>query len=91
MDIYVGAPVNRDLVDAKNQKPTTDATGLAAGQFDLNDPQSGLPVTVTISVTFGNKTYVAETFFTPNPTQAPTATPGPSKTPTGTATSSPTP
>ncbi len=91
VDIFVGAPVNLDINDGKGEKPTTDATGLATGQFDLNDPKSGLPVTVSITVTLGNKTYHAETFFTPNPTQAPTATPGPSKTPTGTATPTATP
>jgi hypothetical protein len=91
VDIYIGAPVNQDISDPKGGKPTTDATGLATGQFDLNDPKSGLPVTVSITVTLGGKTYHADTFFTPNPTQAPTPTPGPSKTPTGSPTASPTP
>ncbi len=88
VDIYVGAPVNVDVTNGPN-KPVTDASGLATGQFDLNDPHSGVPVTVTITVVLGNKTYRAATFFTPSPTEAPTATPGPSKTPTGTV--SPTP
>jgi hypothetical protein len=58
-------------------------------QFDLNDPQSGLPVTVQVSVVLGNQTYHAETFFTPNPTSAPTTTPNPNATPSGTATGTP--
>ena len=90
VDIYIGAPVNRDIDDGHGHKPVTDSTGLATGQFDLNDPQSGLPVTVSVTVTLGNKSYHAETFFTPNPTQAPTPTPGPSTTPTGTVTVTPT-
>lgn len=86
VDIYIGDPVNTDI----SPKPVTDSTGLATGQFDLNDPKSGQPVTVTITVNMGGKNYQAETFFTPNPTQAPTATPGPSQTP-GTATPTSTP
>ena len=85
VDIYIGAPVNRDI----GNKPVTDSTGLAAATFDLNDPSSGTPVVVDVTVTMGGKVYHAETFFTPNPTQAPTPTAGPSTTPTGTGTATP--
>ena len=86
VDVYIGAPLNQDISQSANPKPVTDSSGLAAVQFDLNDPQSGLPVTVQVSVVLGNQTYHAETCFTPNPTAAPTATPNPDATPSGTAT-----
>jgi hypothetical protein len=89
VDVYIGAPLNQDISQAANPKPVTDSSGLAAVQFDLNDPQSGTPVPVTITVTLGGSTYHAETFFTPNPTAAPTATPNPDATPSGTATGTP--
>ena len=60
---------------------TTDSDGLAAINFTLNDPNSGQPVTVTASTTFGGQAYNAETFFTPNPGAKPTATPNPGGTP----------
>ena len=61
---------------------TTDASGLAAVQFTINDPSSGLPVNVTISANFGGQPYTAQTFFTPSPLAQPTATANPNATPT---------
>jgi hypothetical protein len=52
----------------------TDADGLAAVQFTINDPHSGQPVTVTASTTYNGQAYSATTFFTPNPGAKPTAT-----------------
>jgi hypothetical protein len=81
VQVFVGAPINQSFTKA------TGNDGLAAIEFDENDPQSGLPVPVDVTVVYKGVTYHAETFFTPNPTAAPTATPG--ETPTGTPTGAP--
>ena len=60
---------------------TTDADGLAAIPIALNDPYSGMPVTVVATGSYGGQTYTATTFFTPSPTAKPTPTPGTTATP----------
>jgi hypothetical protein len=88
-----GIPVEVDFGPPVNQSKTatTGGDGLAPVPFDLNDPQSGTPVTVTITATYNGDQYKAETFFTPNPTAMPTPTPKPGSTPTGTPSASPSP
>lgn len=61
----------------------TGADGYAAQVINFNDPTAGLPVTVSVSTTYNNVTYHAQTFFTPGPTAAPTPTPGAKSTPGG--------
>jgi hypothetical protein len=78
--VLVGDPVGG------THTATTDNDGLAAITFAYNDPQSGVPVVVSVQVTYGNQTYAAQTFFTPAPTRRPSPTPGPNQTPTATAT-----
>jgi hypothetical protein len=58
---------------------TTGPDGIAAFNFPLNDPTSGVPIIVSASATFQGVTYTAQTFFTPNPD----AVPSPSATPPG--------
>lgn len=60
-----------DPID-KSATGTTDADGLAAIPFTVDDPHAGQPVTVSVSVGYGGQTYIARTFFTPNPTATPT-------------------
>jgi hypothetical protein len=67
----------------------TNADGLAAITFTINDPNSGQPVTVTASTTYGGQAYSATTFFTPNPGAQATATAGPGSTPPGSSTATP--
>src|SRR5262245_37765664 len=85
VQVFVGAPINQSFTK------TTGADGLAANAFDENDPQSGVPVPVDVTAVYNGVTYHAETFFTPNPTAAPTPTPGgtPTGTPGGTPTGTP--
>lgn len=91
--ISMGPPVNADVP----QPPVTGLDGLAVGEYDLVDPQSGVPVTVTVTASYGGKTYQTTTFFTPNPTALPTATANPNASPSpspggkGTPTVTPTP
>jgi hypothetical protein len=77
VQVQVGAPVNQTY------EGTTDAEGMAAITFNIDDSQSGLPVVVTAIVTYNGQTYVAHTFFTPNPSAQPKPTPK------GTATATP--
>lgn len=66
----------------------TDQSGLAAIPLSINDPNSGVPVTVVVSAMWKGKLYTNYTFFTPSPTAKPTATPknGGGGTPSPTAT-----
>lgn len=82
---FVGAPINQSFTQ------TTGKDGVADIEFDENDPQSGVPVSVDVTAVYQGVTYHAETFFTPNPTAAPTSTPGgaPTGTPGGTPTGTP--
>jgi len=82
VQVFVGPPINQNYT-----KTTGGNDGLAAIEFDENDPQSGVPVSVDVTAVYQGVTYHAETFFTPNPTAAPTPTPG--GTPTGTPTGTP--
>jgi hypothetical protein len=52
----------------------TDNSGLAAIPLTINDPNSGVPVTVTVTASYNNKVYQNHTFFTPSPTAKPTPT-----------------
>ncbi|MGZ3599438.1 MAG: hypothetical protein ACXWQ5_06955 [Ktedonobacterales bacterium] len=77
--------------DGMNSVPgQTDNSGLAAVPLTINDPNSGVPVTVTVSATYKGKLYTNYTFFTPSPTAKPTPTAKPGGgghgTPTPTAT-----
>ncbi len=85
VDASFGPPVNTDV------QKVTGADGLAVAEWDLVDPQSGLPVTVTVSASYGGVTYTTTTFFTPNPTALPTPTPNPNATTTPGATGTPSP
>jgi hypothetical protein len=78
VQVQVAAPVNQTY------QGTTDADGMAAITFSINDSQSGVPVVVTNLVNYNGQTYVATTFFTPNPTATPTPTVKPNQTPTAT-------
>lgn len=65
----------------------TDASGLASIPVQVNDPASGMPVTVIATASYNGQSYTAYTFFTPNPAAKPTATGKPGKdqaTPTAT-------
>lgn len=78
--VNLEAPVNQTY------SGTTDADGLAAIPVQFDDETSGLPVVVDVVVSYSGQTFEAQTFFTPNPTQAPTPTAGPGGTPGATAT-----
>ena len=67
----------------------TDAAGLAAINFTVNDPSSGQPVTVTASTTYNGQAYSAETFFTPSPGAKPSPSPNPNGTPNPSSTGTP--
>jgi hypothetical protein len=66
---------------------TTGPDGIAAFTFPLNDPTSGVPVVVQAVATYQGASYVATTFFTPNPqgcpSPSPSASPGPGTPGTG--------
>lgn len=64
----------------------TDQSGLAAIPLSINNPNSGIPVTVTVTAMYLGKLYTNYTFFTPSPTTKPTPTtqPGGKTTPTAT-------
>jgi hypothetical protein len=76
--VLVGDPVGG------THTAVTDLDGLAAVNFSFTDPQSGVPVVVSVSATYGNQTYTAQTFFTPAPATKPS--PSPSASPSTTAT-----
>ncbi len=71
-----GLAVQVQVLDPINQsyQGTTDNDGMAAITFPINDSHSGTPVVVNVSVTYNGQTYVAHTFFTPNPGATPTPT-----------------
>lgn len=77
VDVSFGPPVNADVQPPKPTGPD----GLAVAEYDLVDPQSGVPVTVSVTANYGGATYQTTTFFTPNPTAMPTATPNPNASP----------
>lgn len=85
VSVTASAPVNQ------NGSGTTDADGMAAIPLTFTDPQSGTPVTVSVTVNYHNQTYTASTFFTPSPMATPTPTPKPGApaTPTGKPTATP--
>jgi len=65
----------------------TGADGIAALTMPINDPASGVPVEVLVSASYAGGSYVAQTFFTPNPgtsaSPSACASPGPGTPPTG--------
>ncbi len=69
--VLVGDPVGG------THAATTDSDGLAAVTFQFADPQSGTPVIVSATATYGGQTYTAQTFFTPAPTAKPSPSPSP--------------
>lgn len=75
--IYVGNPI------AQQQTAHTTADGYAVASFSFNDPNPGLPVTVSVTTNWNNVAYKAQTFFTPGPNTAPTPTAGASPAPGG--------
>lgn len=62
----------------------TDADGIAAIPYTLNDPFVGQPVNVFVTAIYKNQAFYAQTFFTAAPNTPPTATP--QATPKSTAT-----
>jgi hypothetical protein len=68
---------------------TTDADGMAAIPYVVNDPYVGQPVDITVTATYQNRSYIARTFFTSGVSTPPTATPKPGTTPATTPTSTP--
>lgn len=69
--ISVGSPINQQFT------ARTGGDGYATQSFSFNDPVPGQPVIVTVSTTYSNATYNAETFFTPGPKAAPSPTSAP--------------
>lgn len=70
INVNVGNPVGGTY------STRTGADGYAVQVINFNDPTPGQPVIVSVSTTYNNVTYHAETFFTPGPTAAPTPTAG---------------
>ncbi|HEY7833607.1 MAG TPA: hypothetical protein VIG30_08570 [Ktedonobacterales bacterium] len=82
--VAIGPPVNTNLTG------NTDAQGLVAIPYVLNDQNVGQPVDVYVTATWKNVLYTARAFFTTGPTTPPTPTPlptvNPAASPTVTAT-----
>lgn len=82
--VAIGPPVNVNLTGS------TDADGMVALPYTLNDPTVGTPVDVYVTVSWKGTLYTARAFFTTGPTTPPTPTPSPTvqagDTPTPTAT-----
>lgn len=90
ISINIGDPVPQQF------SVRTGADGLAAQTFSFNDPTPGQPVIVTVTTSYNNVTYKAQTFFTPGPKAAPSPTaqptqPGNGGGPPGPGNSTPTP
>lgn len=79
-----GQQVTVTITDPFNKTATgtTDADGLATVPISYSDPKSGYPVRVYVSTSWKNRTYNAETVFTPNVTQPPPPTATPATSPT---------
>lgn len=82
--VSIGPPINTGL------QGTTDADGMAALAFSVNDSNAGQPVDVYVTANWNGQLYTARTYFTPSPGALPTATPQPTVvtggSPTATAT-----
>jgi hypothetical protein len=72
---YIDVTVSPDGMNSVSGK--TDNSGLAAIPLSINNPNSGVPITVVVTARWHNVTYRNYTFFTPSPTAKPTATPKP--------------
>jgi hypothetical protein len=84
LSFYPEAPSAPNIAPLSAQ---TGPDGIAAFTFQINDPASGVPVAVQAAANYGGASYVAQTFFTPNPgangSPTPCASPGPGTPPTG--------
>lgn len=81
--VVIGPPVNTNL------SGTSDADGIAAIPFNLNDSSVGQPVDIYVTTNWKGQLYTARTFFTPSPSTPPTATPQPTQGSGGTPTATP--
>ncbi|MGO8950989.1 MAG: hypothetical protein ACLQUY_25720 [Ktedonobacterales bacterium] len=84
--ILTFAPAANVTANFPTLTATTGPDGIAAFTFQINDPSSGVPISVSATATYEGNSYVAQTFFTPNPEAKPTPTAGATGTATGTAT-----
>lgn len=85
VQVSFGPPINTGL------RGTTDADGMVALTYSLNDPNAGQPVDVYVTANWNGQLYTARTYFTPAPGAVPTATPKPTVVTGGTPTATSTP
>ena len=85
VSFLIGAPINQSAT------VKTGPDGVAATTVAFSDPSPGVPVIVTVTVTYKGVPYSNQTFFTPGATFTPTPKATAGKTPSPGASPSPTP